>query len=82
MANWLLNQTTPLSYAQEFDAAASEGAFTLNQTTPLGMAQTFATGASEWTAEYWSPFYIAFNIAETGGAPPLLFSRSLLGVGI
>jgi hypothetical protein len=65
--NWLLNDSFPLSLAQEFETPVAEGSWTLNDSFPVSLAQTFAAPAAEWSGTYWGPFELAFNAVEVAG---------------
>ena len=76
--NWIINDSTPTSLAQEFSASVTEGTWTLND---WGFWQTFSVSASPWTFD----FSLALDYYMwTAEAPPVGGGghRKLLLVGI
>jgi hypothetical protein len=82
--NWLLNDSAPVSFAQEFQVAPSEGVWGWFGLPMAGEGTEFAAATSPWSETYWTPAEMAFNGPETppasGDVPnTALLSRITLG---
>jgi hypothetical protein len=81
--NWLLNDSAPVSFAQEFQAAPSEGVWGWFGLPMAGEGAEFAAAATPWVETYWAPAEMAFNGAESPTSSDVpntaLLSRIMLG---